>query len=350
MITTVYDKSKLFGGAVAIAAVIAFLGINGRAGAASPRIAAAPGNQSAVPKGSKLSGAMLHRLHPNEIGDVLILEYHNILPHPDNPYTSSPAQFHSVMTLLYSLHYRPVSMSSYLNNTINIPAGDSPVVYTFDDADESQYRILPNGKVDPNCAVGMMIAFNKLHPDWHLRGTFFVLPRDAFGQHSLRAQKLKSLIKMGFEIGNHTVTHPQLSKLSNTQVQWQIAECDHLIDELVPGTKVNTMALPYGISPRDRVLALRGSYGSLHYQNRAVLLAGADPAPAVISKKFNALRVPRVQPVMGVCGLYFWLKFLKHHSYEQFISDGIANQTTVPRRYAHLVNKERLNGSKLVIY
>lgn len=346
----VSERLVCSGRVFASAAALCCLCSTGIAGTVPPVIGISSAVQSATPTSGILTRAELKRIHPNEIGDVLILEYHNILPHPHDPYTSSPDQFRKVMQLLYSLHYRPISMSAYLNNRIDLPAGDSPVIYTFDDADESQYRILPDGQVDPNCAVGLMQAFNKLHPSWRLRGTFFVLPRDAFGQHALRAQKLRNLIHMGYEIGNHTVTHPQLSRLSNTQVQWQIAECDHLIDQLVPGTRVSTMALPYGRSPRDRILALHGKYQALRYENRAVLLAGADPAPAVISKKFDALRVPRVQPVKGICGLYFWLKFLKHHSYEQYISDGVASQTTIPRRFAHLVNKARLDGSKLVIY
>ncbi len=351
MITNFSGHFQLRRCSVAATAVLASLFASGCAGTVAPRILAHIALETKVDSTPKpLTREELKRIHPNEIGDVLILEYHNILPHPHDPYTSTPTQFRNVMKLLYSLHYRPVSMSAYLNNKIDIPAGDSPVVYTFDDADESQYRILPGGGVDPNCAVGLMEAFHKLHPAWRLRGTFFVLPTNAFGQHALRAAKIKNLIKMGYEIGNHTVTHPQLSKLGNTQVQWQIAECDHLIDQLVPGTKVNTIALPYGVAPTDRILALHGRWGSIRYDNRAVLLAGADPAPAVISRRFNALRVPRVQPVMGVCGLFFWLKFLKHHAYEQFISDGIASQTTIPRQFVHQVVKGRLNGSKLVIY
>jgi len=53
------------------------------------------------------------------------------------------------------------------------------VVLTFDDSSPGQFRYLAqNGStsVDPDCAVGILEAFARRHPDFGLAATFFVLP------------------------------------------------------------------------------------------------------------------------------------------------------------------------------
>ena len=100
---------------------------------------------------------------------------------------------------------------------------------------------------------------------------------------------------MGCEIGNHTVTIPSSRKLSDAKVEQELADCVAKIEKLAPGTKVDTIALPMGISPKNKKLLASGSYEGQTYSNRAVLLVGANPAPAPISKRFNPMRLPRIQ-------------------------------------------------------
>ena len=50
------------------------------------------------------------------------------------------------------------------------------MVLTFDDSSRGQFNILPDETVDPDSAVGILLAFHQAHPaDWPLRATFFVL-------------------------------------------------------------------------------------------------------------------------------------------------------------------------------
>ena len=51
----------------------------------------------------------------------------------------------------------------------------SPVILTFDDALRGQFNYTADGKIDPDCAVGILDDFHAQHPDWPLKGTFFVL-------------------------------------------------------------------------------------------------------------------------------------------------------------------------------
>src|SRR5689334_1757587 len=77
-----------------------------------------------VPKGT---------LPPNEVGVIPILEYHEISSKEKWMMRSIP-NFRHDLERLYKEGYRPISMKEYLDNRIDLPAGMSPVLLTFDDA------------------------------------------------------------------------------------------------------------------------------------------------------------------------------------------------------------------------
>jgi len=49
-------------------------------------------------------------------------------------------------------------------NLYYTPQGKQPVVLTFDGSHISQYRLLPDGTLDPNCALGVLYQFHQEHP------------------------------------------------------------------------------------------------------------------------------------------------------------------------------------------
>ena len=294
--------------------------------------------------------AELKKFQPNEAGVVPILEYHAI----DNGASSmsrSAAQFRRDLQRLYNEGYRPVSLSAYLDNRIDCPAGKSPVVFTFDDARPSQFAYQPDGAVDPDCAVGILQAFHRQHPDFALKGAFFVLPtHPGFGPAAVRQKKMQALLDMGFEIGNHTVHHYKLRELSDQEAQRELAEGAAAIHKLVPDAKVDTLALPYGIHARNRALETSGAFAGQQYANRAVLVIGSGPAPAPIAKKFNPFRLPRIQASEGISGITYWLDELKRRPALRYVSDGVPGVATVPKKEVNTVDKSRLQGSQLRVY
>ncbi|HEV2471813.1 MAG TPA: polysaccharide deacetylase family protein [Chthonomonadales bacterium] len=293
------------------------------------------------------------RFAPNESGVVPILEYHGISDKPSR-YERTVKQFGSDLQKLYDLGYRPVLLERYLDNRIDAPLGTSPVIVTFDDSRASQFRYLPNGSIDPGCAVGIWQAFARMHPDFPLRATFFVVPGRSgdreFGTPSEAGAKLRWLLNAGCELGDHTLTHPTLSHLADEQVQKEIAGCLAAIHKLAPGAQVDTLALPRGIAPRNRRLLAAGAYGRVSYSIRAVLLVGASPAPSPVSRRFRPMMLPRIQPVNGAFGMEFWLKDLQRHPGRRYVSDGDPLTVTVPAADAALVDRSRLNGATLRIY
>ena len=78
---------------------------------------------------------------PNELGDIIILMYHEI-GSPEGEWRRTPENFRRDLQTLYGLGYRAVSLQDVVNGRIDIPAGTSPVVLTFDDGNKGNFNYL----------------------------------------------------------------------------------------------------------------------------------------------------------------------------------------------------------------
>ena len=251
-------------------------------------------------------------------GKVPILEYHKI-GGDDARWSRSVASFKRDLELLYARGYRPVTAGELIDGVLDIPAGTSPVVFTFDDASPGQFRYLEkNGalEIDPESAVGIWLAFSARHPDWRKKATFCLLPAASaghafFGDKGIEGQKsewrfkkVRFLAEQGFELCNHTLWHAQLDKYSDGQVQEQIARGVLAIDSAVAGYAVRTFALPLGIWPKNRALAQAGSWTdprtktTVRYHFEAILEVSGSPTRGPYSPGFTKLSLNR-QQVLG---------------------------------------------------
>jgi peptidoglycan/xylan/chitin deacetylase (PgdA/CDA1 family) len=253
----------------------------------------------------------------NEMGRVPILEYH-LIADKDSRWGRSAEHFRHDLELLYARGYRPITVAQLVDKKIEIPAGTSPVVFTFDDASPGQFRYIEkNGQVeiDPNSGVGIWLDFHRKHPDWGNRATFCLLSGAAaghafFGEKGIEGQKtewrfkkVKFLADQGFELCGHTLWHANLAKYSDAVVQEQIARGVLAIDSAVPGYKVRTLALPLGIWPKNRTLASRGVWHDpkgkrdVPYAFDAILEVSGPPAMSPMNGKFNPRSLPRIQMI-----------------------------------------------------
>ena len=249
------------------------------------------------------------------MGKIPILEYHVIGTH-EALYTVDWHHFKRDLEFLYERGYRPVNVSDLLDKKIVLPAGLSPVVFTFDDASPSQFRYIErDGQliIDSTSAIGIWLDFQKTHPDWGNKATFCMLSganagHNFFGYTGVEGQKtqwrfkkVQWLAEHGFELCNHTLWHAQLSKYSDAVVQEQIARCALAIDSAVPGYHVRTFALPLGAWPKNRALAWKGSWTNpktkrtTNYEFEAVLEVAGGPTVSPFDPKFDPHAIKRVQ-------------------------------------------------------
>ena len=274
-------------------------------------------------------------LPPNELGRIMILEYHKV-DYPEDRWTRTPENFRRDLETLYARGYRLVSLGDLLDGRLAVPAGTTPVVLTFDDSSPGQFRYLEqNGtlEIDPKSAVGILEAFLRERPDFGRGATFFVLPaanppNRLFNQPAHAGKKLQYLVSRGYEIGNHTLWHANLGKYDEATVRAQIAGAQQWIQRHVPDYRPRTLALPHGVYPKDVSWALRGSANGATYSHDAILMVAGGAAPSPFSRAFDAVRLPRIQAVEAE--LSYWLRYFERRPHERFAGDGDPDVITVP--------------------
>lgn len=302
-----------------------------------------------------LNEAQLNQLKVNEQGALMVLEYHRIAE--EGRWSRTPENFRADLEFLYDEGYRCVGLDDFISNNINVEAGYTPVVLTFDDSDPSQFRYIEeNGDkiIDPRCAVGIMEQFKQDYPDFNVTATFYVLP-NLFGQEEYRGEKLNFLVENGYDIGNHTVNHPSLGEVDDETVLKELTGNISLVKEYLPEYEQKSIALPNGSEPENTSLLTSGSYNGIDVRLEASLLVGANPAPAPCSCDFDALRVPRVQALdpsldTGDSGIYAWIQYFMENPERRYCSDGNPDVVTVPKHMIDRIDQSRLGDKELRTY
>ena len=281
------------------------------------------------------AGISAGSLQPNELGRVMILEYHKV-DQPEERWTRTPANFRGDLERLWERGYRLVALNDLLDGKIALPRGTTPVVLTFDDSSPGQFKLMErNGSwvADPDCAVGILEAFERQHPEFGRAATFYVLPgadppNRLFNQKDLAGRKLQYLAAHGYEIGNHTLWHANLAKYPVRVVRQQLATAQEWIQRHVPGYRIRTLALPMGAYPQDLRWAIEGAEGQVAYRHDAVLMVAGGAAPSPHARAFDPYHLPRIQALERE--LAQWLGYFERNPQERYVSDGDASLITVP--------------------
>ncbi|MBQ8291742.1 MAG: polysaccharide deacetylase family protein [Clostridia bacterium] len=106
------------------------------------------------------------------------------------------------------------------------------IAFTFDDA--------PSKTLENILAV--FASFNETHLDCKANATVFCNGH-LINQASL--QTLHAVSALGFELGNHTYSHPNLTKLSPSEIQTEIENTDALL-KCVDGQPIHLFRAPFG--------------------------------------------------------------------------------------------------------
>jgi len=266
----------------------------------------------------------------------MILEYHKI-DRPEGRWTRTPESFRRDLSRLWERGYRLVALGDYLDGRIALPRGTTPVILTFDDSSPGQLRYLEGGGepvIDPQCAVGILEAFERERPEFGHAATFYVLPgadrpNRLFDQPQWAGHKLTYLVRRGYEIGNHTLWHANLARYPEEVVRQQIATAQEWIGRHVPGYQPRTLALPMGAYPRDPQWAVAGRSNGTAYRHEAILMVAGGAAPSPHARALDAYRLPRIQAVDA--DITRWLDHFDRHPGDRYVSDGDPATVTIPR-------------------
>jgi peptidoglycan/xylan/chitin deacetylase (PgdA/CDA1 family) len=287
-----------------------------------------------------LAGAQAPTREPNELGRVMILEYHKI-DTPEARWTRTPENFRRDLQRLWERGYRTVALNDYLDGKIALPAGTTPLILTFDDSSPGQFRYIQRGNdgqrgsdwvIDPECGIGILEAFAREHPGFGHAATFYVLPganppNRLFNQPDLATRKLQYLASQGYEIGNHSLWHAELGRYSEAVVREQLAGAQEWVQRHVPGYRFRTLALPLGSYPKELGWALSGEAKGMTYKHDAILMVAGGAAPSPYARNFDPNRLPRIQAV-GT-DLDYWVTYFDRNPGERYVSDGDPATITV---------------------
>ena len=234
------------------------------------------------------------------LGQVMVLEYHSIGDHEDYLLRSAE-NFRAEMEYLRQNGYTPANLIEMAAGFPNLSPGQKPVVITFDDSDISQFRYLDDGSLDPDSAVGILYDIHQQYPaEWPLKATFYVLQdvngpqRILFGQPEFAAQKLNWLVEQGFEVGSHTISHFYLEEGDGYEVQYQLGESQRLLEELIPGYKVRSFAVPFGSYPLNLDYLREGVWDGRPYTYDTNVAAWGGPSISPHDPDFDPYDISRV--------------------------------------------------------
>ena len=282
-------------------------------------------NESSNDKEDIITKEELLKYMPNELGQVMVLMYHKI-GDTESDWVRTPENFHKDLLNLYKNGYRLINLLDYVKGDMDIEAGKSPVILTFDDSTQGQFNFIETDKgiiLDPDCAVAILEDFCSQFPDFGKGATFFICYPYPFGQVNYIEDKFNFLVNNGYEIGNHTYSHVNLSEISNEDVKMEIALSALKTNEILPGYEVRSIALTYGQYPQEKDILVEGTFDDYSYYNEAVLLIGSNPSPSPFALDFDFTGIPRIKASeldVDNQGLYDWIDYFE--KYPEYLSQG----------------------------
>lgn len=305
---------------------------------AAPTPTASP-TADASPTGPTLSDGELADLGVNEIGRVLVVEWHDI-GDEDSRWDNALSTFRAQLQELYDRGYRPVSVEEFATGRFDIPAGTSPVLLTFDDSYRQHLHFAEDGSTPhPDSAVGILEQMEREDPDWRARAVFsFYWPypfRDT--DRDVIERKLRYLAENGYDLANHTYNHDNLAEMDDAEVQANLARSEvELAGVVGPDYDVRAMTLTQGIWPQNRELAVRGEADGFRYEHDVVFLVGFMPTRSPNHVEYDPMQVQRVQAY--VPEFRKWVDWLDEEPGRRFISDGDPDTVTYPAAFADVAD------------
>jgi hypothetical protein len=297
---------------------------------------------------------------PYEVGQIMIIMYHEVVDgEAPSQWQRNADDFRNDLQTLYDRGFRLCSVKDVVENNITVEAGYTPVSITFDDGLPKTFSLVDgSGGFEPaeGTAIAIMEEFCQSRPDFGRGATLFI-NNDPFRGAGTVAERLNWLVDRGYDIGNHTYSHAHMSKLDKDGILSELGEIDALIRQSVPGYAPVGMAYPYGDRPKGKLkgLVASGEYDGASYYNAFGLKEGYNGKPSSANRVgFDPLNMPRVcgssLPEENAYDLGFFLEFYQKSPEFRYVSDGDPDTVSVPEKYAENVDKESLNGKRLVIY
>ena len=178
------------------------------------------------------------------IGKVPALMYHSVNYHSSSPLVVAVNDFDNQMKYLYDHHFTVITsqqLEDYLLN--NGPLPKKPVLITFDD-----------GNMD-NVANALPIL-----KKYNFTATEFVVGNYVNKDTALTTADIKALAEAGWDIGNHTFDHFNMSSLPENEQKLQLDKTDEVLHNALPDKNFRFFSYPVG-RYNDTAITTLKNYG-----------------------------------------------------------------------------------------
>lgn len=296
----------------------------------------------------------------NELGRIPIMMYHGIHNKSNSEtnyiggnvdkdgYQRTVEAFRNDLEFYYQNNYRMIRLNDYVDGIIDVEIGKSPIIITFDDGLKNNITVTgldDNGEIiiDPNCAVGVLESFKKKYPDYNVTATFFIT-NTLFNQPEYDDKILKWLVENGYDVGNHSATHSDFTKIGIDETNYQIGSVYEILEGFIPNLYVNIVALPYGSPYKkshqnfDHILST--SYNGKNYTTKSTLRVGWESDYSPFSVDFDKTFIKRIRAYDND-GVEFDIKSnFEYLENNRYISDGDKNKIVIKESDLSKLNSE----------
>lgn len=241
----------------------------------------------------------------NNYNGFPILMYHSI-DYKNSRYSVSPENFKNHLVQLYNAGYRTARLEDIILKKVD-PEKEKLVVLRFDDSRLSHFKYIKdlnnNVKIDPNCALQILLEFYSQHPRFGKNALFCVIAQEEFHQPQYTKQKFEFLISNGMEIANHGFSHKNLVFANEEDIDNEFGKAmDYWYKKIGSFAQyIKIIALPYGKPPNSIKAKKRlecFSYANKIYNPLAILYAGVRYnrlCPYPTSSNFNPYEIPCIE-------------------------------------------------------
>lgn len=304
----------------------------------------------------------------DESGKVPIMMYHGIHHKNNNDtqyvggnvdkdgYQRTTEAFINDLDFYYNNGYRMIRLTDYVDGKIDVELGKSPIILTFDDGLENNIKVIGEDEkgniiIDPNSAVGILENFKEKYPDYNVTATFFV-NGNLFEQEKYNEKILKWLVNNGYDIGNHTYSHVNFSKVDSVKTQEEIGKIYELLDNIIPEKYVNIVALPFGspynLDHNNMPYIFDSTYNNKNYKTKSTLRVGWEAECSPYDKQFNPKFLKRIRAYDNNSKEFDIDMNFKLLENNRYISDGNIETIVIPKKKEDLISVNHIE--KAVIY
>lgn len=183
-----------------------------------------------------------------------ILMYHMVAPHQKNAQFNglrvTPQAFEAQLDYLYENGWKSFTMSEVIDYRFSLP--EKSFVLTFDDGYLDNYTTVLPLLQKYHFKATLYLVLDRHQKEWSTHRKKSHHSGELKNEPKLEDFHIQTMIESGcFEIGAHTINHPNFLKLTQEETLLEIKESKQKIEELFL-TKCVSFSYPFGLyKPED---------------------------------------------------------------------------------------------------